>query len=139
MEIVEIKEKDYQKVVELTKELLNFNFLLSRENEGFNNSLSTFVASTIVKDATNGAFIETIDGKKIGMIIYKIPNNPKLFSSLVTDFQTNLNVFQKYIRDFGVSNNEKIIINKEIDVANACLVYAADAAAARPRGALGGR
>ncbi|MDE5767650.1 MAG: hypothetical protein K2H56_03800 [Malacoplasma sp.] len=118
MEIVEIKEKDYSKVIELTKQLLNFDYLLSKENEKFNDALSTFVTSTIVKDATNGAFIETLDGKKIGMMIYKIPTNPKLFSSVLTDFQTNLNVFQKYIRDFGITNNEKIIINKEIDVAN---------------------
>lgn len=119
MKIIEIKEKDYSKVIELAKELLNFDYLLSKENEKFNNALSTFVTSTIVKDATNGAFIQTGDGQKIGMMIYKIPNNQKLFPSLLTDFQTNLDVFKKYIRDFGITNNEKIILNKEIDVANA--------------------
>ncbi|BAC44540.1 GNAT family N-acetyltransferase [Malacoplasma penetrans] len=117
MRIVEITEKDYDDVVLLAKEIFDFDYLLTKRNDEFNMALSRFVTSTIVKNATGGYFIENDEGKKIAMLNYGIPNDKPIFSLMETDFGINLNIFKKYIRDYTITQNEKLIINKEIDIA----------------------
>lgn len=117
MRLTEITEKDYQDVIVLAKEIYNFDYLLTEKNDEFNLALSKFVTSTISRNTTHGSFIETDSGKRIGMMTYSIPGFKLLFSSLDTDYETNLNIFKKYLRDNRITNNQKLIIKKEIDVA----------------------
>lgn len=118
MYIKQIDVHDFNHVLDLGKDLLNFDNFLVRRNDDFNNELSRFVISSIVEHSTNGYFLETDDGKKIGMIVYSIPNNKKIFTpEQITEHGSEQDL-RKYILEKNLSDNEKMIVLKEMDVVN---------------------
>lgn len=118
MKITKVLDTDIVDVFKLGKELLNFYNLMTARNDDFVDRISNYVISTIVEEATSGYFIETDDGKRIGVIIYSVPGDRKLFSIDQINIEYQAVFLKRYVETSNLTNNEKMIVIKEMDIVN---------------------
>ncbi|MCF0218069.1 MAG: hypothetical protein HUJ42_03460 [Malacoplasma sp.] len=119
MKICKVNENEYDFVFDLGKKLLNFDSLLTQENQIFNDNLCAIVVNEIIKNATNGYFIKSDDDFIIGVLIYTIPNREILFKNIQNDLPKHYQNWKEYLQTNMLNTSETIIVNKEVDIMNA--------------------
>lgn len=113
MKIVKVNNKNFNDIFELTKELLNHSFFLTEPNPHLIDALANYAVSFLLCEVTHGYMMVDQNDKKIGYILYTIPNSPLMFGEEFLDlYGQNL---KSYCIRNQVSGIESQIIRYEID------------------------
>lgn len=115
MELIKITENDFNDVLTLSKQMLNHDNFLPNENTNFVDVLGLYVTSQLVCKATNGYFVINERNEKIALILYSVPNKPKLFSIERDILDIEGNELKKYCQENQLSPIESQVIKFEMD------------------------
>lgn len=117
MKIQKVKTVDFNEVLEFGKKLLNYDFFLTKPNDNFTNALTLFSMGFLLSKVTHGYFIiDENNNKKIGVLLFSIPKQPKIFEHIhqLQNFAYNIKVYA----NSGLDPIESQIYKMECDTLN---------------------
>lgn len=114
MKLIKIKSEDFNDLLDVFKQYINYDYFFTDSNQYFVDILSEYGSSFIFSKATHGFFLVDNRNNRIGTILFSIPNKPQLFENTCFDYDgVNL---KNTLSRIKLNPIESQVLKLEIDV-----------------------